>query len=169
MFIVRGGYKTSSHYYRNTCVVRERENEIFNQGEIVKTKWWAPFAPLMDFVTIVWQARGNPFRIFGYPKATKFSYADFYEYRSRMGEVIYWSLVHYKKMHDTDRAMAVMDYMEGLESAIWSFWFVSNCENAEGKTVDEVYGYDFEYTEEAQAKYAEGMKWYAENFACLWD
>lgn len=169
MLIFRGGYRVSSHYYRNTCVVRERDDEIFNQGDIVGRKWWAPFAPLMDYAVIVWKARFNPFRIFGLPKIIHFSYADFFEYRSRMGEVIYRGLLHFKKQHDEGNAMAICDYMEGLEAAIWSFWFVSSCPNPEGKYFSDVYGHRYEYSEEAQAKYREGMKWFAENFATLWD
>jgi hypothetical protein len=169
MFIYRGNYKESYHYFRNTSVIREREDEIFDQGEIIRKKWWKPFAPLMDFVVTIGKARGNPFRIFGYPDFMRFSYADFYEYRSRIGEVIYRSLLHYKKMHDTDNAMAVCDYMDGLESAIWSFWFISGAKNPEGKRLDDVYGHSYEHSPEAQARFADGMKWFAENFATLWD
>lgn len=169
MLIFRGGYKESYHYYRNTCVVRENDSATFNRGKVVAKKWWAPFAPLMDFAVVVWKARGNPLRIFGWPQITMFSYADFFEYRSRIGEVIYTSLVHFKKQHTSGNAMAICDYMEGLDDAIWSFWYISGCKDTEGKYFTDVHGYEYEYSDECQERYLKGARWYAENFGTLWD
>lgn len=186
MFIYIGGYKESYHYFRNSCIIYDKSldeykeefegNTVYSfayyadRKEIGK-KWWAFAAPFLDYAVIIWKAKFNPFEIFGYPNTYKFNYADFYEHVSRMGAVIYHSLVHFRNEMNSDRSHVEYDakFKKGLDEAIFAYWFHSDEKNEEGKRFRDVYGYDEEYKPEFNKRIKAGRNWYASNFFKMWD